>query len=666
MAKPFEKKQDMQQGIPTADAEAGNSAAAAPVQAEQPGGFPPFPPGAGSAPFDRKQTMQPMQTPAEPTAPAQTPMVKRPDKIGVREIQQAFQTLLTYRTGKASIDDRIVQNEQWYKVRHWETLRKDTGAQVEPTSGWLFNAIANKHADYMDNFPRPNILPREQGDVDEAKRLSSILPVVLDQAEFEDVYDRVMEYRLKTGTGVYGVFWDGSKLGGLGDVSIRQIDIINLFWESGITDIQDSHNVFYVSVVDVDDLKAQYDNYHGAGGITLDVHKYIYDDTVDTTGKTIVVDWYYHRNENGRSLLHYCKFADDTVLFATENEPEKYPDGWYAHGKYPFIFDTLFRVAGSPCGFGYIDVAKNAQEYIDRGNQSILQNMLVNTKPRYFIRTDGAVNEAEYADLTRDFVHVDGNLGQDSIAPIAASRPLGGVYVNIMNNKVDELKEVTGNRDISTGGSSAGVTAASAIAAMQEAGSKLSRDNIKASYRAYRKLILMVIELIRQFYEAPRWFRILGNNGAASFVSYSNAGLQPQQMEGIIGMETGMREPLFDVEITAEKSSPYSRMAQNELALSFYNAGFFNPQLADQALVCLDMMDFDRKSEVMQKVASNGMNYQMMMAQQMAAAQMGAAMDAEGGKAAPVREDISSTGTAGESSITKNARERVASATSPK
>ena len=74
--------------------------------------------------------------------------------------------------------------------------------------------------------------------------------------------------------------------------------------------------------------------------------------------------------------------------------------------------------------------------------------------------------------------------------------------------KIDELKETTGNRDISTGGTTSGVTAASAIAAMQEAGSKLSRDNSKAAYRAYRKIINMVIERIRQFYDLPRCFRI--------------------------------------------------------------------------------------------------------------------------------------------------------------
>lgn len=129
----------------------------------------------------------------------------------------------------------------------------------------------------------------------------------------------------------------------------------------------------------------------------------------------------------------------------------------------------------------------------------------------------------------------------------------------------------------------------------------------------------MVIELIRQFYDLPRYFRILGENGAAKFVTYSNAGIRPQTQENEFGMDMGTRLPLFDVEITAQKASPYSKMSQNELALQFYTAGFFNPQMADQALACLDMMDFDRKQFIMQKIAQNGGMYQqmLMMQQQM-------------------------------------------------
>jgi hypothetical protein len=241
-----------------------------------------------------------------------------------------------------------------------------------------------------------------------------------------------------------------------------------------------------------------------------------------------------------------------------------------------------------------------------------MQNMLANAKPRHFIRGDGSVNEQEYADLTKDFIHVDGNLGQDSILPVQG-KPLNDIYVTVINNKVDELKEVTGNRDISTGGTTSGVTAASAIAAMQEAGSKLSRDNNKASYRAFRKVCMMVIELIRQFYDIPRCFRIMGENGAARFVQYSNEGISPQ-FQGIeMGVDMGYRVPLFDIEITAQKQSPYSKMSQNELALQFFGAGFFNPQMADQALACLDMMDFDRKQFIMQKISQNGGMYQQML-----------------------------------------------------
>ena len=84
--------------------------------------------------------------------------------IGREQIQAAQQTLQKYKEGKANLERRIVENEQWYKLRHWECMRKEKTNQVEPSSGWLFNSIANKHADAMDNFPSPNVLPREEGD----------------------------------------------------------------------------------------------------------------------------------------------------------------------------------------------------------------------------------------------------------------------------------------------------------------------------------------------------------------------------------------------------------------------------------------------------------------------------------------------------------------------
>lgn len=604
--------------------------------------------------------------------------------IGKEQVQQANLTLQKYKEGKANLEKKIVDNELWYKLRHWECMR-DKSEGIKPVSAWLFNSIANKHADAMDNFPSPNILPREEGDKGEAEMLTSIVPVILDQCEFEQTYSDVWMYKLKTGTGVYGVFWNKEKLNGLGDVDIRKIDIINLFWESGITDIQKSRNVFHVELADNDALMNAYPQLQGKlGGQTMNIAKYIYDDTVDTNNKTAVVDWYYKKG----GKLHYCKYVNDEVLFATENDPRFAESGWYNHGNYPFIFDTLFQVEGTPCGFGYIDVGKNAQEYIDRGNQAIMMNMLANAKPRYFIRSDGSVNEAEYGDMTKDFIHVDGNLGQDSVVPVQG-KPLNNIYVEVIKGKIDELKETTGNRDISTGGTTSGVTAASAIAAMQEAGSKLSRDSNKAAYRSFRKLCLMVIELIRQFYDMPRCFRIMGENGTMRYVQYSNARIAPQNQGIEMGVDMGYRLPLFDIEVTAQKQSPYSKMSQNELALQFFGQGFFNPQAADQALACLDMMDFDRKEFIMQKIAQNGGMYQQMMMMQQQMMQLAAMVDQMrgsneittglanqfgmqapqmgGGNPKATAEHTEALGGGGnaEATNTKKARQRVAESTSP-
>lgn len=607
------------------------------------------------------------------------------EPIEKERIREAGVLLQSYKEGKHNLETRIVENEQWYKIRHWECMR-DKAATVQPSSAWLFNCIANKHADAMDNFPSANILPREEGDKAEAEKLTSIIPVVLDQCEFEEVYSDVQNYKLKSGTGVYGIFWDKTKLNGLGDISIRKIDIINLFWEPGIMDIQKSRNFFHVELWDNDVLIESYPQLNGKlGSSSIDLTKYIYDDTVKTDNKSAVVDWYYKRSIGGKTVLHYVKYVNDEVLFATENNPEYAMRGLYDHGLYPFVFEPLFSVEGTPAGFGYIDIGKDAQAYIDRGNQAIMANMLANAKPRHFIREDGSVNEQEYADLTKDFVHVDGNLGQDSILPIQG-KPLNDIYVQVVNNMVDQLKETTGNRDISTGGTTSGVTAASAIAAMQEAGSKLSRDNNKAAYRAFRKVCLMVIELIRQFYDTQRCFRIMGDDGAERFIQYDNGGIRPQYQGNDLGMDMGYREPLFDIEVTAQKQSPYSKMAQNELALQFYQAGFFNPQMSDQALACLDMMDFDRKQFIMRKISENGtLQQQLLMAQQqmLSLAEIvdrhegtnlaeRIAVGVMGGSAAPMPSGggVGETEALGgaekaEPSNTKKARQRVAESTSP-
>lgn len=529
------------------------------------------------------------------------------------DVLKAQKTLEEYKRGKAHLENRVVDNEQWYKLRHWEQAGKSANpGDPEPTSAWLLNCIANKHADAMDNYPEPVVLPREEGDRETAQMLSSILPVILEEQRFEDTYDQMWWRKLKSGTGVLAVMWDKNAQNGLGDVAIRSVDLLSIYWEPGVNDINESRNIFVVTLQDNDLLEQAYPQLKGKLVGMPDARRYIYDDDVNTNDKSVVVDWYYKVRSGTVTLLHYCKFCGDQVLYASEDDPSTAQSGFYAHGRYPFVFDTLFRVEGSPAGFGWLDVCKSPQMYIDKMGQVILKHSIMAARPRWFSREDGGVNEAEYADWSRDFVHYSGANPNESIMPIQVPE-MSSIYATILQTKVDELKETSGNRDFSQGGTASGVTAASAIAALQEAGSKLSRDMLRSSYRAFQDVCYLALELIRQFYTEERKFRITGANGEEQFIGFSNRMIAPSAQGVEYGVDLGMGQPVFDIKVRAQKRNAFSTLSQNEMAKEFYSAGFFDPARADQALAALEMMDFEGKAQVQMRIGQNGGMYQQLM-----------------------------------------------------
>lgn len=535
----------------------------------------------------------------------------RSGPIGEEQIAEAITVLNKYKDGKASLENRVVENEKWWKQRHWEVIKKseDKAPDPEPSSAWLFNSLANKHADAMDNYPTVSVLPREKSDQPAAKVLSQIMPVIMERNNYEQTYSDAWWYKLKTGTAIYGIFWNSNLENGLGDVDVKSVDILNLFWEPGISDIQKSRNIFHVELVDNDLLEQQYEFLHDKlGGNALETTKYMYDDNVDTTDKTLVIDWYYKvRDEGGRELLHYCKFVAGAVIYASENDDEYKDRGFYDDAQYPFVVDTLFPVEGSPAGFGYIDIMKSPQMQIDKLNQIILRNAYLAGKKRWFTKTGMGVNEEVFADWDKDFIPVEGgSLDEDHLREVQIN-PLPGFISNFMQFKVDELKETSGNRDFNQGGTASGITAASAIAALQEAGSKLSRDMIKNSYRANQRISTLVFERIRQFYTAERTFRITGEDGQPAFVEFDNRDIQNQDdVSPYTGETISSRRPVFDIKITSEKQSPFNKTAQNEMMKEFYAMGFFNPQNVDQTLLVIDQLDFEGKEDLREKLKKTG------------------------------------------------------------
>lgn len=550
-----------------------------------------------------------------------TGVVENLGVIGVNEVREAMATFQKYKEKKKNLEQKLSDFEKFWQLKHWEVVnaQRDTPSQrISPKSAWLVNTILNKHADAMDNYPEPNVLPRSFDDEETAKILSKVIPVILEHNDYQKTYSDCMWDKNKFGASVTGIFWNNDKNNGLGDIDIKRIDLTQLFWKAGIEDIQDSPNVFVVTYMEEEELKARYPEVKDVGADTTDALKHIYyNENIDETGMVQVIDWYYKRriktvDSKGipmfKTVVHYVKFCNEQVLYATENDPQFAESGWLAHGDYPFVVDVLLPMKANICGMGYIDLIADDQLFIDSLQRNILESADWNSRPRSIVNQAGGINEDEYLDTENAVIHCDGHLGDDSFRQLQAN-PLAPIYENVLLEKIQEMKDTSGNTAASQGQNS-NVTTASGIASLQEAAGKLSRDSSQQTYRAFKLICYQVIELIRQFYTEQRCFRITGDTGQDEYVQFDNAGLQPQSQgqiplpDGSV-LDLGVREPILDIDVRPQKKSAYSKETQNQTAINLYQMGFFAPNNGDASMACLEMMDFDGVEKIREKVQQN-------------------------------------------------------------
>lgn len=495
-----------------------------------------------------------------------------------KDVQRAFNT---YVAEKAAIDRELVDGEEWFNDRCFNGGREADGS-VRGAGGYVYNIIANKHADAMDQMPSPLFLPREQEDTAAAEEATKVLPVILARCGFERTYSDGWWNKLKHGTAAYGVFWDSVG----GEVCIREVDLLNLFWEPGVEDIQDSRFLFVTRILtrqQMAELYPQLSPADYAAPINLRSYEHRFDPE-----RVLVVDCYY--KDHGVQLLKFC---GDTILYHSKEDKRLGRRGLYHHGQYPIVLDRLIVKRGTPQGAGFISLARGGQEYIDRLDDLLLQNALVSGRQRWFIKDNGGVNEQEFLNFENDLIHVAGSLEETHIRPFQAAA-LPSYVQYLREHKIAELKEICGNRDFQQGATAQGVTAYSAIAALQEAGNKLSRDMIAESYDAFRQLMRLCLAVIVQFYDEERIFRVTGEE----FLPFSSASL----------VRDG-KEVELDIEVEAQKQNPVTREGQNQLLMELYRLGVFRPENAPAAKVLVSQMDFNGREGLLTALIHAEQNY---------------------------------------------------------
>lgn len=508
-------------------------------------------------------------------------------KISELFIAKALDAYRQYKSDKNNLLNRIRDNELYYRKCYNKTVPELQG-EMECNTSFILSAIENVCADASESYPEANILERSPEGQKGAEALSKLIPVLLDYTNFKKLYKDNTRSKTKYGTAIYGVFFDDKT----GDLDIRSVSIFDIFVDMHLEDIQDSAFLFTSTAVDNELLKHQYPKYKEIfeGDTQIDT---IYDGEQTLKDRSTVIDCYYKKPDGS---VHLMKICNNQLLWASEDD-KKYKKGLYRHGKYPFVFDVMFPEEYCPFGFGLIDAGKGTQVTIDKLDAAIVKNIKCNANPRYLANRSSGINEEEFADINKNLIHYDGDA--DSIKPIQQS-PISGDALTHRENKKDELKELLANRDFQQGATSGGVTAASAIEALQQSGEKRARSMINDTYDSFREIIKMSIEYIRQFYNEPRTFRTTDENGRKTFIEFSNAFMfRTEDDTDNEGNAVTYKVPIeFDIKVTAQRENPYTREMLNNTLLTLWQSGVLNAENLELSLILLKNMSFDGKDKL--------------------------------------------------------------------
>lgn len=522
-------------------------------------------------------------------------MENKKTPIGADKLTEGYKLLEKYKNARAAIDARIESDEEYFNSRHTLGSLSKSSDLPTPASAWMFASVVNKHADMMENMPCPVCLAREKSDIGAAEALNAILPVIFDRLKFTEIYSKIQYDKLKHGTAVYGVFWDAYAENGLGDINICPIDIRNLYTEPGVSNIEKSKNVFYVSLMDEDEFCEKYPNADTSDTAALPTGFY---PTSVIEGKRLIIDWYYKKSVGTKTYLHFIKFSGKSLLYASENDAAA-QNGFYAHGRYPFVLDILYEEKDTPLGYGLISITRTTQSYIDKLDENLLERSIMSAKPRYFLKKNVGLNKDEFLDWNNPIIEVDGDLTDERIKAITLPE-LDTSVLEVRTSKIDEMREAAANRTVNygeAGEANSGV----AIAALQEAGNKVSRDIQRSAWAAFVEVTKLTLELIREFYTEERIFRITSPNGQGfEYITFSGKTIAESPIS--IAGELFYRKPVFDIDVKADKASSFSRIARNETILNLCRLGLFDYENTDKALIVLDALELDGKRDLIEKI----------------------------------------------------------------
>ena len=463
----------------------------------------------------------------------------------------------------------LEEHGEMRRARARRQKKQQDRSRTSPASNTLGSCIDNAVADQIDNRPEALMIPEREETAQSAEEMTDVVSFVLYQAKFDETYATLMEDAAVTGTGVAQVFWDDDLDGGEGMASVMAWHPEDFYPDPmyGRT-IQLGRGCFKATRTSVAWVEQHYP--HARGFVQPDqatrpeeeddpMLEAPEGDAGDHAAGILVQEY---NAQTRRTHVHMALFAGRALLYSSEtgygNEEGAYDEGVYAHGQYPFVLykyrDVLaqalrhghgLRLSGQPGGHRPLLQIPGRQRAGEQRSASLYpqgkrcqpgrrgrpaqDHHRVGRKRHPRGAPDGAGRAAERSGLSDD----DAADGRDE----GRQRAEPGLYARGEGGK--------------------GVTAASAIQALQEAGGKIARMHTeKYAKAAFRQMVEQILWVLSEYIEASgRKMKIIGGWDSSGNIERENHRADRPEGRGA----TRLPKPAYTVRVQVQKDAIRSR-----------------------------------------------------------------------------------------------------------
>lgn len=518
---------------------------------------------------------------------------------------EAYKFLRIFRDGCREYHEKIRDNREIVRMKdpYQDTGRKQEGEPKMLQLQTLKSTFNNCVADQLDNMPEAALLPERPGLEEVAEDMSDVVRFVFNQNGYEELHRRrVEDYFI--GTALTQIVWDADMDGGKGNVAIDRWPIESFLWDPQEPDIQNARALIKVTWHPLSWFAAHYPDRAQYIGSEESEHDNVglNEELVRLSGdedRAMLMEYWYRRYDakKRRYTINVAFFAGGALL---ENQTDV-----YRHGMYPFVMEPFNYIEGKPVGDGLIDQLAPMMRYVNRYAHYMDENARMSAKNRLLVRKNAQLDMQALADFDQNIIEGQ-NIDDDSVRWFQ-SKPLNGMITQQMLQFQTDIKQDSGQSQWTRGETAGGVTAASAISALQEAGGKITREHTLMLNQGFKKIVEQVLWLVCQFYTNRQEQMITGKDGKAREVMMSASHLRgddapPEEMppeavlmkvdellpgaNGMPGLGSRIREraqkkaakrrkdnlapPPYTVQVQVSRRNPLRVQAQNELFIQAY------------------------------------------------------------------------------------------------